>query len=100
VKVVFDPEAIREAREAATFYEDCQSGLGRAFLDAIEAAFPEIIRHPSLWRRIKGRFRRYLLPRFPYGLIYAIAEDHIYIAAVMHLKRKPGYWIARVRTAK
>jgi len=46
-------------------------------------------------RSLKGRFRRYLLQRFPYGVIYAVDEDVIYIAAVMHLKRKPGYRVSR-----
>ena len=98
MKAVFDSEAVLEAREAAAFYEDCQPGLGHAFLNAIEAAIPEIAHQPLLWRRIKGRFRRYLLPRFPYGLIYAVEEDQVYIAAVMHLKRKPGYWVSRTRS--
>lgn len=63
----------------------------------MEAATEEIVRHPIMWRRIKGRFRRYLIPQFPYGLIYAVQVDTIYVAAVMHLKRKPGYWVSRAR---
>lgn len=96
--VVFDPEAVQEAREAAAFYENCQPRLGQAFLDAIETGIAEISSHPLLWRRIKGRFRRYLLPRFPYGLIYAVEDGRVYIAAIMHLKRKPGYWSGRSRS--
>jgi len=95
VKLIFDPEALVEMREAAAFYDDCQRELGRSFLDAVEAALAEIVKHPLMWRKVKGRFRRYLVQRFPYGLIYAVHEDVIYIAAVMHLKRKPGYWVGR-----
>jgi hypothetical protein len=96
VKLIFDPEALVEMREAAAFYEDCQRGLGRSFLDAVEAALAEIGKHPLMWRKVKGRFRRYLVQRFPYGLIHAVQEDIIYyIAAVMHLKRKPDYWVGR-----
>ena len=95
MKLIFDQEAVIETREAAAFYEDCQSGLGHAFLEAIEAASEEVKRHPRMWRKIKGRFRRYLVHRFPYGLIYAVQDNVIYVAAVMHLKRKPGYWFGR-----
>ena len=95
MKLIFDPEALTEMREAATFYEDCQPGLGRAFLDAVEDASDQIMKYPRMWRRIRGRFRRYLVHRFPYGLIYAAQGDFIYVAAVMHLKRKPGYWSER-----
>ena len=97
MKLLVDPEALVEARNAAAFYEDSQPGLGKAFLADVEAATEEILRHPLMWRRIKGRFRRYLIPRFPYGLIYAVQGDTIYVAAVMHLKRKPGYWVSRAR---
>jgi len=95
VKLIFDPEALVEMREAAAFYEDCQTGLGRSFLDAVEVASAEIVKYPRMWRKVKGRFRRYLVQRFPYGLIYAVQGDIIYIAAVMHLKRKPDYWYGR-----
>lgn len=91
MRVLFDPDALLETREGAAFYEDSQPGLGKAFLNEVEAATEEILRHPLMWRRIKGRFRRYLIPRFPYALIYVIQEDIIYVAAVMHLKRRPGY---------
>ncbi|MEK6815063.1 MAG: type II toxin-antitoxin system RelE/ParE family toxin [Nitrospirota bacterium] len=97
MRVIFDPDALAEARNAAAFYEDSQPGLGKAFLAEVETAAEEIVRHPLMWRRIRGRFRRYLIPRFPYGLIYAVSGDTIYIAAVMHLKRKPGYWVWRTK---
>ena len=97
MKLLFDPEALLEARNAAAFYEDSQPGLGKAFLAGVEVATEEIVQHPIMWRRIKGRFRRYLIPRFPYGLMYAVQGDTIYVAAVMHLKRKPGYWASRIR---
>lgn len=57
MKVLFDADAISETRDAAAFYEDSQPGLGKAFLDEVEAATEEIVRHPLMWRRIKGRFR-------------------------------------------
>ena len=95
MKLIFDPEALIEIREAAAFYEHCRSGMGRSFLDAVEVASAEIVKHPLMWRKVKGRFRRYLVQRFPYGLIYAVQEDVIYVAAVMHLKRKPDYWYRR-----
>jgi hypothetical protein len=34
--------------------------------------------------------------RFPYGVVYAIRNDEIYLIAVMHLKRRPFYWKKRI----
>jgi toxin ParE2 len=38
------------------------------------------------------RVMRYRLRRFPYGLVYRLAESEIVVLAVMHLHRKPDYW--------
>jgi len=95
LKVVLDPAAHEELREVVLFYEDCREGLGQELLASVEAAFGAIARHPNLWRQLSGRFRRYLVHRFPFGIIYALENGTIYVAAVMHLKRKPGYWKSR-----
>lgn len=95
MKVILDAAALEELHEAVLFYEDCREGLGQELLASIESAFDAIARHPKLWRQLSGRFRRYLVHRFPYGIIYALEDDVIYVAAVMHLKRKPGYWKSR-----
>lgn len=95
MKLVLDPAAFAELREAARFYEESRKGLGRDFLENVEAAFDSIVQHPTLWRKLKGRFRRCLVHRFPYGIIYAVEDDTLYVAAVMHLRREPGYWESR-----
>jgi toxin ParE1/3/4 len=97
LRVVLDQAAAAELREAAVFYEDCREGLGQEFLSSVEAAIDAIAHRPTLWRRLKGRFRRCLVHRFPYGVVYAVEDDVVYVAAVMHLKRRPGYWESRGR---
>jgi len=92
VKVVIDEAAQHEMQEAALFYENCREGLGLEFLNAVDFGLNQVRLHPNTWRKLKGRFRRYLLNRFPYALIYTIEDDTVYVAAIMHLKRKPGYW--------
>jgi toxin ParE1/3/4 len=44
-----------------------------------------------------SQVRRCLIHRFPYGVIYALNEEEseIFILAVMHLHREPGYWSER-----
>lgn len=95
--LIFAVAAKDELREAAAYYDGCQKGLGKAFLAAIEAATRHVASNPLRYRKIGGRFRRCLVERFPYGLIYAVDGEEIFVAAVMHLKRKPGYWEGRVR---
>ena len=45
-------------REAALFYEDCRNALGHELLDAVESAFDQSGKHPTLWVILKGHFRR------------------------------------------
>jgi plasmid stabilization system protein ParE len=94
--LIYDPLAKAEIREAAEYYENCREGLGQAFIDAVETAAHKISDYPLRWRKISHRFRRCLLKKFPYGIIYAVEDDEIFIAAVMHLKRKPEYWKKRL----
>jgi hypothetical protein len=69
VKLVLDPAAKAEMREAALFYEHCREGLGEEFLDAVELAFAEITQRPMTWRILNGRFRRYHAHEAEAGLL-------------------------------
>jgi plasmid stabilization system protein ParE len=42
--------------------------------------------------------RRCLLGRFPHGVLYVLLQDEVVILALMHLKRKPGYWKQRLNS--
>jgi len=94
--VILHPEALKELQASARFYEMQKAGLGGRFLDAIESGFRQIERSPFLWRSIRGDIRRFLVKTFPYGIVYASANDQIFILAVMHLKREPDYWLGRL----
>lgn len=48
LKVLLDPEANLEVRQAALFYEDCRDGRGLKFLDADESVFEQIQRHSQV----------------------------------------------------
>ena len=33
---------------------------------------------------------------FPYAVVFMEKPEHIWIVAVMHMKRRPGYWRERL----
>ncbi len=37
-----------------------------------------------------------MLRRFPYMIVYLVDPDEIFIVAVAHVRRLPGYWTSRV----
>ena len=95
--IVLHPAADAEMRAAAGFYQDCQPGLGTRFLDEVSRAGGRITDNPTAWSVVSGQIRRCLLNHFPFGLLYRIEPERIYVLAVMHLRREPNYWQKRVR---
>ncbi len=89
--VKFDPAARDEFLDAVVYYEQCRKGLGKSFRKQVELALSKISEMPFLYRIIHPPFRRFLLTKFPYSIIYTIEPDHIRIIAVAHMKRKPDY---------
>ena len=92
MKYWFHPEARTELIESIRYYESQQPGLGRRFLEAIMEALRRIQAHPGRYRVVFVIWRQCRIPRFPFGIIYRVADRRIEVIAVMHLRRKPGYW--------
>ena len=93
----FDPEAQTEYVDAIQYYEQQAEGLGARFITDFETTLGRIVAFPDTWGRLTVNTRRALLEVFPYGIIYHYDGTEIYILAVMHLKRKPGYWTKRLQ---
>ena len=98
LKLIFHPDIQHEIKENYQWYESKSQGLGEDFITELESAFRLIMEIPDTWPLISSNFRRYLLNRFPFGVIYQVKKNEIYIVAVMHLSRKPGYWRKRIGT--
>ena len=83
-----------EFREAVGWYEARRSGLGSEFFDAVAATVSLIETNPEIGTTTStdGQTRRALVARFPYQVVYRLRPTEIVIAAIAHLKRRPGYW--------
>jgi plasmid stabilization system protein ParE len=97
VKTEFHPEAYEDMRGSALYYEERSPGLGKDFLAAVRETTRQIKRFPMAGPVLKGSIRKRLILGFPFAVLYQIEESKIYIAAVMHQHRRPGYWKHRVR---
>ena len=95
MKIKFHSEARKEFFEAAEYYEEQVVGLGDDFIDEVEKVLDVIKQQPASGTKITNTERRFLVSRFPYGIIYWAEADQIVIFAVMNLRRKPGYWKSR-----
>ena len=88
----FHPEAETELLEAIAYYESCAPGLGEDFSLEVYSTVQNILSYPHAWPIVEDDVHRCLTSRFPYGVLYSIESDGIYILAVMHLHRHPDYW--------
>lgn len=95
MRVTFNALAERELNDASQYYEAEQPGLGAAFITEVRRCTEAIAEHPEAGIAVLATIRRRLCQRFPYALLYAVAENELRILAVMNLKRRPGYWVGR-----
>jgi hypothetical protein len=94
--LIFDPVAKRELEYSVKYYEAQSKGLGKRFLFEVEKGLTLIAERPDAWPPlVYDRMRRYLLHYFPYAILYKNDPEAIYVLAIMHLSRKPGYWRSR-----
>jgi toxin ParE1/3/4 len=92
----FHPKADREFTVHALFYERSEPGLGNRFIDEIECGIDILISQPQIGRLLDEELRRFVLDDFPFSLIYRIESERIWIVAVAHQSRRPGYWRERI----
>jgi plasmid stabilization system protein ParE len=90
--VHFHPDAQSELDAAIAYYEERSPGLGIDLRKLAESATRKIQAHPLRWSPHDQNTRRFLIRRFPYSLIYFEMADQLWIVAVAHHKRRPGYW--------
>ena len=94
-RVVFHPEAAREAEEAQGWYREQSLAAEEGFLADLRHAVDQVANAPQRWPRYKANTRRYVFRRYPFSLVYRIYGDLVRILAVAHDKREPDYWTNR-----
>ncbi len=95
-ELLFHPDVSAEVKAAYHWYQQQAEGLGDDFVVELESVYQKVIDNPQRPKVFQKGFRRSSLFRFPFSVIYRESEDCIYVVAVMHKRRKPGYWLSRV----
>ncbi len=92
MKFRFHPRAEIEFEAAISFYEERRHGLGEEFSLEVRAAIRNILVYPRAWPLLQGDVRRYVVNRFPFGVVYAVSDDEVLILSIMNLNRHPDAW--------
>jgi len=91
-RLILSSRALRETGKAQEWYELQSPGLGEEFIAAMELQLKRLEQAPLLYAEVIPSVRRALLPRFPYGLFYAVRDDLVHVLAVLHDARNPSRW--------
>lgn len=95
-RAVFHPEASQEYLEAIEYYAAISVDLGERCSSELQRLVDEISRDPQRFFRLHPPAQRALSPEFPYSVVYLEEANRVWIVAVMHAKRQPGYWKKRL----
>ena len=95
-RAVFHPEASQEYLEAIEYHAGISVEVGERFDSEIQRLVGDISRDPQRFLRIHPPVQRALSPEFPYSVVYLDQPDRVWVVAVMHAKRRPGYWKKRL----
>ena len=103
MRLELHPEALAELRGAALWYDERRPGLGDEFIAEVSAALDRIEDAPESYAAWAGTrttgqlIRKATVQRFPYLVAFEKHEQHVLILAVAHAKRRPLYWLTRVK---
>jgi plasmid stabilization system protein ParE len=75
VKHSFHPEALEEYLGAVAYYANISPSLAESFINALESGIQEILTYPEAWQIVGEDVRRYLIKRFPFGVLNGIDPD-------------------------
>jgi len=97
MRVRLHAAADAELSEFAVHIESERDGYSERFLRAFAHARDLIVAYPEIGERCGRRVRRKRIRGFRYDIIYRLAADEIFILAIAHHSRQPGYWRPRLR---
>jgi len=71
--------------------------LGVDFVTEVQRAVDFAIQLPQAAPLVRPDVYKKTLRKFPYSLLYSVEGETVVILAVAHQKRRPEYWVKRVK---
>ncbi len=88
-RLIIAPLAEADIETSFSWYEERSTGLGRDFINRVEAKFAVIVQSPQLFRKRFGNYRLAATERFPYAIYFIWDEvtGIVTVRRVLHFKQ-------------
>lgn len=98
MKVRAHPLVYDELEHYRSWYDSKARHLGTDFVEEVDYAVKRIAESPETWPWYDKTIdvRKFLVHRFPFGVIYRNKIGVVQVLAIADLRRKPGYWKDRL----
>jgi hypothetical protein len=89
----FHAEARQEFLHAVDRYEAEVPGLGDRLTAEVGRSLALLVEAPSIGTPFGRRLRIFVIDDgFPFSLVYAEVREALFVIALAHHSRRPGYW--------
>jgi toxin ParE1/3/4 len=89
-----------ELQISVSFYRQCGGVLlAERFKREVAEGFSTIASAPERFGTVPqlGDVRKFRLKNFPFSILYVNRADYVWVLAIAHGSRRPGYWHERNR---
>jgi len=91
-ELIYTTGAREDIYDAYAYYEDAQLGLGDRFLSTMDSCIEAIVQAPKAYRFFFEDIRGFVMPTFPYLILYRATLEEVQIVSVFHTSRDPKPW--------
>ncbi|WP_158855837.1 type II toxin-antitoxin system RelE/ParE family toxin [Lunatibacter salilacus] len=97
MRLEFSEEARLDIQETIDWYDSRKMGLGKEFLLSLDETINNLQNNPFQYPYQHNEVRRILLKRFPYQVMFVVANQNIGVLGVIHTSRNPTIWKKRAK---
>jgi plasmid stabilization system protein ParE len=90
-RLVFHPEIVDDLGAIAAYYRELDRSLPARFRSRFREQLDRLTEFPDSGALLFGDFRRVVIKRFPYLLVYRIVSDRVFVLAIISFRRDPNW---------
>jgi plasmid stabilization system protein ParE len=92
------PDSLEDIGNVRDYYNGIRKGLGDEFLNEFDYFMDLVCRNPESFDPVGTLgYRRAILDRFPYAVIYRVDRDVVIVTVVVHTSKAPKAWLRRLK---